>query len=93
MTEEKVDHLPPARAPRNEGKTVAAWTTMWVLLAGCFLVTLGFIVPSRPLVWTGAAVVVLALVLGRVLAILGHGKGGAATAKRDQRRFAAGRAH
>ena len=40
-----------------------------------------------------AITLIVSLVVGRVLAILGHGKGGPGTAKRDRARLAKGRAH
>ena len=93
MTDEHVDYLPPARTPWNEGKTLAAWLTTWIILAGGVAVTIGFVLPSMALIVVGAVVIVLGLVVGRVLAILGHGKNGTATAKRDRKALAAGRHH
>ena len=93
MTEQHVDYLPPARTPWNEGKTLAAWLTTWILLAGGVAVAVGFVLPSITLIIVGAVVVVLALIVGRVLAILGHGKGGAGTVARDRKALAAGRHH
>jgi|GEM_PF-2897830 len=93
MTEEHVDYLPPARTPWNEGKTLAAWLTTWILLAGGVAISIGFVLPSVALVVVGAVVIVLGLLAGRILAILGHGKGGPGTAKRDRKALASGRAH
>lgn len=85
MTQDHDDYLPPARTPWNEGKTLAAWLTIWLIVAGGALVAVGFVVPSNALIVAGAIVIVLALVAGRVLAILGHGKNGAATVQRDRK--------
>ncbi len=93
MTTEKDDYLPPARTPWNEGKTLAAWVTTWLVVAGGVAIAVGMVLPSMPLVIGGSVVVVVSLVVGRVLAILGHGKGGPGTAKRDRARLAKGRAH
>ena len=93
MTDEPVDYRPPERTPWNEGKTLAAWLMTWIVLIGATIVSIGFIVPSIPLIVTGGVVIVLALLAGKILAILGYGKGGPATAKRDRRALAAGRRH
>jgi len=93
MSDERVDYLPPARTPWNEGKTLAAWVTTWVVVLGGLGVAVGFVLPSTLLIVLGAVVVLLGLVAGRVLAILGHGKGGPGTVKRDRKALAAGRHH
>ncbi len=93
MTEEHVDYLPPARTPWNEGKTLAAWLTTWIMIVGGVAVSIGFVLPNVPLIVAGAVVIVLSLLVGRILAILGHGKDGQGTAKRDRKALAAGRAH
>jgi len=93
MTDEPVDYRPPERTPWNEGKTLAAWLTTWILLIGAVLVSIGFVMPSIPLIVVGGVVIVVALLVGKILAILGYGKGGAATARRDSKALAAGRHH
>ncbi|MDQ2623818.1 MAG: hypothetical protein M3Y20_01530 [Actinomycetota bacterium] len=93
MAEENVDYLPPARTPWNEGKTLAAWLTTWIVIIGGVAVAIGFVLPSTALIVSGAVVMVLALVIGRVLAILGHGKDGSGTVKRDRKALASGRSH
>ena len=93
MTAEHDDYLPPTRTPWNEGKTLAAWVTTWIMLVGGALVAVGFVLANMPLVIGGSIVVVASLVVGRVLAILGHGKNGPGTAKRDRKALSQGRAH
>lgn len=93
MTQEHDDYLPPARTPWNEGKTLAAWLTVWLIVAGGALVAVGFVLPGNELIVIGGIVIVVALVAGRVLAILGHGKNGAGTAKRDRKALDKGRSH
>lgn len=93
MTVENDDYLPPARTPWNEGKTVAAWVTTWLIVLGGAAIAVGMVLAEMALIVIGAVVVVLSLVAGRVLAILGHGKGGPGTAKRDQRFLSQGRGH
>lgn len=93
MSAQNDDYLPAARTPWNEGKTLAAWVTTWIVVAGGLAVAVGMMLPSMAVIVAGAVVIVLALVLGRVLAILGHGKGGPGTVKRDHKALSQGRAH
>ena len=93
MTAENDDYLPPARTPWNEGKTVAAWVTTWLIVLGGAAVAVGFILASMVLIVVGTVVIILSLVVGRVLAILGHGKGGPGTAKRDRKALSQGHGH
>lgn len=67
-------HLPPASPPRNHGHTTAAWVTVTVVLVGSLAVALGMILTVDWLLWAGAVVMVLGLVVGRVLAMLGFGQ-------------------
>ena len=79
-------HLPPTTAPTNHGRTVAAWTTTWVVVLGGVVAALGVTFTLMWLFWVGMGVAVLGVVLGKVLQLLGHGQGGAATIARAQRR-------
>jgi hypothetical protein len=79
-------HLPPTTPPTNHGRTVAAWTTTWGVVLGGVVAALGVALTLAWLFWVGMGIVVLALVLGKVLQLLGHGQGGAATLARAQRR-------
>ena len=79
-------HLPPTSAPTNHGRTVAAWTTTWVVVLGGVVAGLGVALTVAWLFWAGLGVVAAGLVLGKVLQVLGHGQGGAATLARAQRR-------
>jgi len=79
-------HLPPTTAPTNHGRTLAAWTTTWSVVAGAVVAALGVTFSLVWLFWVGMAVIAAGLVLGKVLQLLGHGQGGAATLARAQRR-------
>ncbi|MBO9567515.1 MULTISPECIES: HGxxPAAW family protein [Cellulomonas] len=81
-------HLPPSTPPTNHGRTVAAWTTTWVVVAGALVAALGVAFALVWLFWVGMAIAVGGLVLGKVLQLLGHGQGGAATLARARRRGA-----
>jgi hypothetical protein len=67
-------NLPPVAPPRNHGHTVAAWVAMTAVMVGATLVAVGFVVPARWLVWAGAAVVVLGLLVGGLLRKAGLGQ-------------------
>ncbi|UZN01584.1 HGxxPAAW family protein [Cellulomonas sp. S1-8] len=79
-------HLPPTTAPTNHGRTVAAWTTTWTVVGGSVVAALGVTFALVWLFWVGMAVMVAGVVLGKVLQLLGHGQGGAATLARAKRR-------
>ncbi|ADG74885.1 hypothetical protein Cfla_1990 [Cellulomonas flavigena DSM 20109] len=79
-------HLPPTSAPTNHGRTLAAWTTTWVVVLGGVVAGLGVALTFAWLFWVGLGVIAAGLILGKVLQVLGHGQGGAATIARAQRR-------
>ncbi|MCC2333377.1 HGxxPAAW family protein [Cellulomonas wangsupingiae] len=79
-------HLPPTTPPTNHGRTLAAWTTTWSVVLGAVVAALGVTFTLAWLFWVGMAVIAAGLVLGKVLQLLGHGQGGAATLARAQRR-------
>ena len=78
-------HLPPTTPPTNHGRTLAAWTTTWSVVLGAVVAALGVAFTLAWLFWVGMAVIAAGLVLGKVLQLLGHGQGGAATLARAQR--------
>ena len=67
-------YLPPVAPPRNHGHTVAAWVAMSAVMLGATVVAAGFVVPAMWLVWTGAVVIVVGLLLGWVLRKAGLGQ-------------------
>ena len=69
-------HLPVASPPRNHGHTVAAWVLVALVLVGAVVAGLALMGDILWLFWTGRAVVVLGVVLGRVLKMLGFGQPG-----------------
>ncbi len=66
--------LPPYAAPGNHGNTVAAWVTVAIVIVGALTAALGVIVTSTALFVSGFAVIVGAVVVGRVLKMLGLGQ-------------------
>lgn len=65
----------PPPPHHNEGKTVAAWTMNLGIVGGAVLIALGMIIPSlMVLLWVGAGVVVVAIIIGIVLSVAGLGQ-------------------
>lgn len=67
-------YLPPVAPPRNHGHTVAAWVAMTSVMVGATAAAVGFVLPALWLVWTGAGVAVLGLLVGGVLRKAGLGQ-------------------
>jgi hypothetical protein len=84
----EVAHLPPSAPPTNHGHTVAAWTTVVIVLVGSLVACVGVLVAIVWMFWAGLAVVLIGVIVGRVLKGMGYGQGGARTAERQ-----AGSAH
>ncbi|MDM7856367.1 HGxxPAAW family protein [Cellulomonas alba] len=78
-------HLPPSAAPTNHGRTLAAWTTTWVVVAGGLVAALAVVFAVVWLFWVGLGICLLGIVLGLVLRGAGHGQGGAKTLERQAR--------
>ncbi len=58
----------------NHGDTVAAWTSVTVVMVGFAGLVFFFYVQNEALTWASAAVIVVGTALGPVLAALGLGK-------------------
>lgn len=74
-------HLPPAAAPRNHGRTVAAWTTTLIVVVGAVVAGLGVALAEPWLAWVGGGVVLAGLIVGKVLQVMGLGQPGSARAR------------
>jgi len=65
----------PPPPHHNEGKTVAAWTMNLGIVAGATLICLALVVPALTvLLWVGAGVVVVSIIIGIVLSMAGLGQ-------------------
>lgn len=58
----------------NHGDTVAAWTSVIVIILGFIGLTIFFYQQETTLTWTSIAVIGVGVVLGPVLSALGFGK-------------------
>ena len=56
-------HLPPSAAPRNHGRTVAAWTTTLIVVVGAVVAGLGVALAEPWLAWVGGGVVLAGLIV------------------------------
>ena len=88
----EIANLPASGPWLNHGRTIAAWTSITVVVVGGILAALGFVVAPW-LIWVGLAIVVLGIVAGKVLQMAGYGQGGKYTLARTARGRAAGRDH
>ena len=57
----------------NHGNTIAAWTGVTIALVGFVVAGVGLMVGSWTTFWVGVALAPLALVAGKILAMMGHG--------------------
>lgn len=89
----EIANLPASGPWLNHGRTVAAWTSVIMVLLGGIVATLGFLLALPWLFWVGMAVVLLGIVAGKVLQMAGYGQGGKYTLARSARARAAGRSH
>jgi hypothetical protein len=58
----------------NHGDTVAAWTSVIVIMIGFAGLTMFFYLEETTLTWTSIAVIGVGVILGPVLSALGLGK-------------------
>ncbi|MBU4213877.1 MAG: hypothetical protein KJ792_04395 [Actinobacteria bacterium] len=66
---------PPAGPPpANHGRTVAAWTTTWVVVAGGLIASIAVVAALTWLLWAGLGVCVLGVVIGKVMSVAGLGQ-------------------
>lgn len=60
----------------GHGSSPAAWTSVIVMLIGLSIGTLFLFLGNIPLVWVGAGILVLGMILGLVLKAAGYGVNG-----------------
>lgn len=60
----------------GHGNSVAAWTTVVIILVATSVGTLFFYLDQPVLVWASAGLAVIGLLAGYVLKIMGYGVGG-----------------
>ncbi len=60
----------------GHGSSPAAWTAVVIMLVGITIATAALFLDVMPLVWVGAVLVPIGLVLGGILKAVGLGVGG-----------------
>lgn len=65
------DHQEP-----GHGNSVAAWTTVIIILVATSIGTLFFFLDEPVLVWASAGLAVVGLIVGYILKSMGYGVGG-----------------
>ena len=58
----------------DHGHTVAAWTAVGIAMLAFLIGCIGVVVARPPIFWIGIALLPVALIVGKVLALLGFGK-------------------
>ncbi len=58
----------------NHGNTPAAWTTVVLLIIAFTVACVGVLLLSVPVFVAGAVLTVVALIVGKVMAMMGYGK-------------------
>ncbi|MEP7191673.1 MAG: HGxxPAAW family protein [Actinomycetota bacterium] len=61
-------------AEHKDGQSLAAWTTVAILLLAAFLISLAVVLVSWPIAIVGMALVVVGLAAGKILAMAGFGQ-------------------
>jgi hypothetical protein len=57
----------------NHGNTIAAWTAVTVVLLGFVVGGIGLMAESWPTFWVGVALAPVGVIVGGILAKMGHG--------------------
>lgn len=60
------DRQPHSTAHDDHGHSVAAWTTVGLIMVGSVIAAIGFPLDSPPVFWAGVVVMLLAVALGYV---------------------------
>lgn len=58
----------------DHGHTVAAWAAVIIAILGFFVGSVGVVIASPTVFWIGIALLPIAGVVGKVLALMGFGK-------------------
>ena len=78
MAEEKIV-IVPERPYANHGNTVAAWVMVAIMTVGVLVGSIAYDLGSQPVVFVGAGIIGIGLLVGFFLKQAGYGQGGAKT--------------
>ena len=63
-----------SQAHEDHGHTVAAWTAVGIAMLGFLIGCIGVVIATPSVFWAGVALLPIALIAGKILALLGFGK-------------------
>jgi hypothetical protein len=66
----------------SHGHSVAAWTSVTIMLVATLFGTVAFFLDAQIFVWASAALLVVGLIVGWILARAGFGVGGSKSTRR-----------
>ena len=69
----------------NHGQTPAAWTTVIIIMLAFVVGTLGVMLGNWVMFWVGVGMVILAVVIGKIMQLMGLGAPGTSARDRRQR--------
>ena len=61
-------------SPEDHGHTVAAWTAVSIAMVGFLVGCIGVVMATPMVFWIGVALLPIAGIAGKVLALMGYGK-------------------
>lgn len=67
------DRLTHRATPHHHGNSIAAWTTVSIVIVGFLLSGVAVIVAIPPLFWVGLVIAAVGVVSGKVLSMAGYG--------------------
>lgn len=68
------DILPPRAPDPQQGHSIAAWTTVLIVLLGALMGAIGLVFTVHWLSWIGLGVAVFGVILGKTLQAMGFGQ-------------------
>ena len=76
MTDSRQQAPAPAQPHEDHGNSVAAWTSVAIIMLGSLLATIAVIVGSTPLFVVGIVIAILGGIAAKVLSAMGFGSAG-----------------
>ncbi len=67
----------------GHGNSPAAWTCVFVMILGAAIASVGYIMASHLVFWTGVGVMFVGLIVGYIMKKAGYGVGGHKLSKSD----------
>lgn len=74
MIQESLEGEPMSDSHADHGHTVAMWTAVLIAALGFLVGCIGVVIANPMVVWIGVALLPVAGIAGKVLALMGYGK-------------------